>query len=65
MDFYTTQQKHYCGVDLHARTMYICVLSEQGDVLLPRSLPFDAAAPGSDSRGQIQLDPEILSWGFR
>ena len=39
MDFYATQHKHYCGVDLHARTMYICILNEQGVVLLHRNLP--------------------------
>ncbi len=42
MNFYTTQHKHYCGVDLHARTMYICILSQQGVVLLHRNLPCDA-----------------------
>ncbi len=39
MNFYTTPHKHYCGVDLHARTMYICILSQQGVVLLHRNLP--------------------------
>jgi L-fucose mutarotase/ribose pyranase (RbsD/FucU family) len=33
MNFYTTAHKHYCGVDLHARTMYICIVSQQGVVL--------------------------------
>jgi transposase len=41
MNFYTTQHKHYCGVDLHAKTMYICILSQQGVVLLHRNLPCD------------------------
>ena len=39
MNFYVTQHKHYCGVDLHARTMYVCVVSQQGVVLLHRNLP--------------------------
>jgi len=26
MRFYTGQHQHYCGVDLHARTMYLCTL---------------------------------------
>ena len=42
MNFYTTAHKHYCGIDLHARTMYVCVLSQQGVVLLHRNLPCDA-----------------------
>lgn len=41
MNFYATPHKHYCGVDLHARTMYICILSQQGAVLLHRNLPCD------------------------
>src|SRR5262245_21353968 len=39
MRFYTGTHKHYCGIDLHARTMYVCVLSQQGVVLLHRNLP--------------------------
>jgi len=26
MRFYTQAHKHYCGIDLHARQMYLCVL---------------------------------------
>jgi hypothetical protein len=25
MRFYNQQHRFYCGVDLHARTMYLCV----------------------------------------
>jgi len=28
MRFYTGQHRHYCGVDLHARSMYVCVLEQ-------------------------------------
>jgi hypothetical protein len=41
MNFYLTQHKYYCGVDLHATTMYLCILSQQGVVLSHRSLPCD------------------------
>ena len=41
MNFYGTEHKHYCGVDLHARTMYVCIVSQQGVVLLHRNLPCD------------------------
>jgi hypothetical protein len=34
MRFYTQQHKHYCGIDLHARQMYLCVLDSAGAVLL-------------------------------
>jgi hypothetical protein len=39
MRFYTRTHRHYCGIDLHARTMYVCVLSQEGAVLLHRNLP--------------------------
>jgi len=41
MRFYTRQHQHYCGVDLHARTMYLCILSHAGEVLLERNLHCD------------------------
>jgi transposase len=38
MRFYTKQHKFYCGIDLHARTMYLCVLNQDGEVLLHRNM---------------------------
>ncbi|MCP4933926.1 MAG: IS110 family transposase [bacterium] len=38
MRFYTGQHKHYCGVDLHTKTMYLCILGTQGQVLLQRNM---------------------------
>ena len=38
MRFYTQQHKHYCGIDLHARMMYLCVLDPTGTVLLSRNI---------------------------
>jgi transposase len=34
MRFYTNTHQHYCGIDLHAKTMYLCVLDPEGQVLL-------------------------------
>jgi hypothetical protein len=42
MRFYNTNHQHYCGIDLHARNMYTCVLDQEGKVLLlHRDLPTD------------------------
>lgn len=41
MRFYMRTHKHYCGIDLHARSMYLCVLNQEGKVLLHRNLPTD------------------------
>jgi hypothetical protein len=38
MRFYTQQHRYYCGVDLHARSLYVCVLDQAGDVQVHRNL---------------------------
>jgi transposase len=38
MRFYTQQHKFYCGIDLHARTMYLCILNQDGEILLHRNM---------------------------
>lgn len=38
MRFYTKQHKFYCGIDLHARTMYLCILDQEGKVVLHRDI---------------------------
>ena len=42
MKFYTQQHKHYCGIDLHARSMYVCILDQAGAVLVHQNV---AATP--------------------
>jgi hypothetical protein len=37
--FYTQQHKHYCGIDLHARAMYGCILDQTGTKLGHQNLP--------------------------
>ena len=39
MRFYQQQHPFYCGVDLHARTMHVCVLDADGNVLVHRNIP--------------------------
>ena len=38
MRFYTQQPPFYCGIDLHARTMYLCILDQAGETLLHRNM---------------------------
>jgi transposase len=38
MRFYTTQHQFYCGIDLHARTMYVCILNQAGEILVHRDM---------------------------
>ena len=44
MNFYTQQHKHYCGIDLHARAMYVCILDQHGTKLVHKNLPTTPAA---------------------
>ena len=41
MRFYTTQHPLYCGIDLHARTMYVCILDQSGEILVHRHMQTD------------------------
>jgi hypothetical protein len=43
MRFYAKTHKHTCGIDLHARSMYLCVLDEHDQVVLHKDLPTDPA----------------------
>jgi transposase len=38
MRFYTGQHRYYCGIDLHARTMYVCLVDRDGEVLVHENL---------------------------
>jgi transposase len=44
MRFYTKEHLFYCGVDLHARSMYVCVLDQHGKIVLHRNMPSDPDA---------------------
>ncbi len=39
MRFYQQQHPFYCGVDLHAKTMHICIIDQAGKVPVHRNLP--------------------------
>jgi len=39
MEFYTKQRRYYCGVDLHADAMYVCILDATGEIVLHKNIP--------------------------
>jgi transposase len=39
MRFSTHPHKHYCGIDLHARSMDVCILDQHGAKLVHKHLP--------------------------
>ncbi len=38
MRFYTKNHAHYCGIDLHARTMHLCIFDRDGQILLHKNM---------------------------
>jgi hypothetical protein len=38
MRFYTNQHRYYCRIDLHVRSMHVCVLDSQDEILLHRKM---------------------------
>lgn len=38
MRFYKHSHQFYCGIDLHTRTMYLCVLDQAGNIVLHRDV---------------------------
>ena len=38
MNFYNRQDEFYCGIDLHANSMHVCVVDHQGQKQLHRDL---------------------------
>jgi hypothetical protein len=36
--FHTQQHTYYCGIDLHARTMYMCILDQARAIVLHRNM---------------------------
>lgn len=37
MRFYTNQHQYYCGIDLHTKNMYVCILNQDGKILVHKN----------------------------
>jgi transposase len=38
MEFYHKQHRYYCGIDLHERTMYVCIVDQEGKIRYHRNI---------------------------
>jgi len=38
MRFYTSTHQYYCGIDLHTRVMYLCIIRDDGEIVLHRNM---------------------------
>lgn len=45
MRFYTQQHRHCCGICLHARSLYPCILDRSGKTVAHQKLACDRRAP--------------------
>ncbi|MBD3278902.1 MAG: hypothetical protein GF388_11435 [Candidatus Aegiribacteria sp.] len=41
MRFYTSTHQYYCGIDLHTRVMYLCIIRDDGEIVLHRNMKAD------------------------
>ena len=41
MNFYNNTHPYYCGIDLHARTLYVCIIDQQGETCVHKEIPAD------------------------
>ena len=63
MNFYKQQHKYYCGIDLHAKTMYVCVIDSEGNRVKHRNIkcrPDDFLQAISKFREDIVVGVECM-----
>ena len=41
MRFYTKQHKYYCGIDLHTKKMFVCILDAGGNIRVHQNIKTD------------------------
>ncbi len=41
MNFYNNMHPYYCGIDLHARLLYVCILDQEGNTLVHKEISAD------------------------
>lgn len=57
MRFYTKQHQYYCGIDLHTISMYICIINQEGEILVHQNL---RAEPESLQKSIKPYLPDIV-----
>ena len=43
MNFYNNTHPYYCGIDLHARILYVCILDQEGNTCVHKEISADPA----------------------
>ena len=63
MQFYTKSHPFYCGIDLHARSLYVCIIDNQGKTVLHqeiKALPDQLLKLLSPYLGNVALGVECM-----
>ena len=63
MRFYNGQHRYYCGVDLHTKRMYLCILDHEGNKLLHRNVrakPHDFLSAIEGFRDDLVVGAECM-----
>lgn len=63
MKFYTRQHAYYCGIDLHVRTMYLCIIDSEGQVVMHKNMnttPGDLAKAIQPFREDVVIAVECM-----
>jgi len=59
MRLYTQQHRHYCGIDLHTRSLNVCILDKSGKTLVHQKLACEFQ-PGPRGRPAHGLEAETV-----
>jgi hypothetical protein len=63
MKFYTKTHDHYCGIDLHARNLYVCILDHEGEILVHKDIKASPQALIKPYREGLVIGVECMfSW---
>jgi transposase len=63
MRFYNGQHRYYCGVDLHTKRMYLCILDQEGNTRLHRNVrakPHDFLSAIENFRDDLVVGAECM-----
>ena len=41
MNYYNNMHPYYCGIDLHARTLYVCIIDQESNTCVHKEIPAD------------------------
>ena len=59
MNFYTKQHKYYCGIDLRANKMYLCIQDETEEIRSHRNIITDRES-SSRTRFEIKSVTQLI-----